>query len=139
MYDNYYDGDRLIVTTITGEIKQGDVVVIVDALNKPIIKRVIATEGQTVDIDNSTGTVYIDGEELDNTQFDVENGITYLSEGATLDFPQVVPEGCVFVLGDNRLVSLDSRYTEVGMIPTEKILGKALLRIYPFGRFGTTK
>lgn len=138
MFDNYYDGDRLIVTTLTGEIKQGDVVVIVDALEKPIIKRVIATEGQTVDIDNSTGTVYVDGEELDNTQFDVENGITYTSDQDASRFPLTVPEGCVFVLGDNRVVSLDSRYAEVGTIPTEKILGKSIVRIYPFSRIGTT-
>lgn len=138
MFDNYYDGDRLIVTTLTGEIKQGDVVVIIDALEKPIIKRVIATEGQTVDIDNSTGTVYVDGEELDNTQFDVENGITYTSDQDASRFPLTVPEGCVFVLGDNRVVSLDSRYAEVGTIPTEKILGKSIVRIYPFSRIGTT-
>ncbi len=139
MFDNYYDGDRLIVTTITGEIKQGDVVVIIDALEKPIIKRVIATEGQTVDIDNSTGTVYVDGEELDNTQFDVENGITYTSDQDASRFPLTVPDGCVFVLGDNRVVSLDSRYEEVGTIPTEKILGKSILRIYPFSRIGKTE
>lgn len=113
--------------------------VIIDALEKPIIKRVIATEGQTVDIDNSTGTVYVDGEELDNTQFDVDNGITYTSDQDASRFPLTVPEGCVFVLGDNRVVSLDSRYAEVGTIPTEKILGKSVVRIYPFSRIGTTK
>ena len=139
MYDNYIDGDRLITTTCQSNYDIGDVVVILDALENPIIKRVIATEGQTVDIDNETGILYIDGEAFDNTVYNVENGITYYDRYAyeeTIDYPQTVPEGCVFVLGDNRLVSKDSRYAEVGMIDTRKILGKALLRIYPFSSFG---
>ena len=110
MLPNYDPGDRLIVTDFHKDVVQGDVVVIVDALDNPIIKRVIATEGQTVDIDNESGEVYVDGKMLDNTVYGVENGITrtdYNSVIHTLEFPLTVEEGCVFVLGDNRIVSED--------------------------------
>ena len=142
MLPNYDPGDRLIVTDFHQEVVQGDVVVIVDALDNPIIKRVIATEGQTVDIDNESGEVYVDGKMLDNTVFGVENGITRTDYNAvidTLEFPLTVDEGCVFVLGDNRIVSEDSRYASIGMVDERKILGKAVLRIFPYDNVGPTK
>ena len=79
-----------------------------------------------------------DGQPVDETQFGLENGITDLpySSFEVLEFPQTVPEGCVFVLGDNRSVSEDSRYQRVGMIDTRNILGKALVRIFPLDRIG---
>ena len=138
MLPNFVEGQKLIVTNLGHSVEQGTVVVITKVLNEPIIKRVIATEGQTVDIDYETGVVYVDGEAVDETQFGLENGITTrpYSTLEAMVFPQTVPEGCVFVLGDNRSVSKDSRYTEVGMVDTRHILGEAVFTLYPFDRFG---
>lgn len=138
MLPNFVEGQKLIVTNLGHSVEQGTVVVITNVLNEPIIKRVIATEGQTVDIDYETGVVYVDGEAVDETQFSLENGITTrpYSTLEAMVFPQTVPEGCVFVLGDNRSVSKDSRYTEVGMVDTRHILGEAVFTLYPFDRFG---
>lgn len=139
MYPNYHDGDRLVLSTsYGGALEQGDVVVLVNVLPEPIIKRVIATENQEVDIDFDTGTVYIDGEALDETQFGLPNGIT--QDTATslekTQFPVTVPPGHIFVLGDNRPVSEDSRYVDVGMVDVKNVLGKAEFRLFPFDRFG---
>lgn len=138
MLPNFVEGQKLIVTNLGHSVEQGTVVVITNVLNEPIIKRVIATEGQTVDIDYETGVVYVDGEAVNETQFGLENGITTrpYSTLEAMVFPQTVPEGCVFVLGDNRSVSKDSRYTEVGMVDTRHILGEAVFTLYPFDRFG---
>lgn len=138
MEPNFLDSDRVLVSDIMFDLKQGDVIVVTNVLEGPIIKRVIATEGQTVDLDIENKAILIDGIALDDTQFGISNGITtppYSNLMAT-DLPQVVPEGCVFVLGDNREVSKDSRYKDVGMIDKRNILGKAVLHIFPFNRFG---
>ena len=84
------------------------------------------------------GTVLVDGQVVDETQFGLENGITGepFSSFQLLEFPQTVPEGCVFGLGDNRAVSEDSRYQDVGMIDKRNILGKAVLHLFPFQNFG---
>lgn len=139
MEPNYVEGEKLIVTNLGHSIEQGSVVVITNVLNEPIIKRVIATEGQTVDIDYTTGVVYVDGEAVDETAFGVENGSTTrpYSSYEALVFPQTVPKGCVFVLGDNRRVSNDSRYADIGMVDVRHILGEAVFTLYPFDRFGT--
>lgn len=138
MEPNYTEGEKLIVTNLGHPIEQGTVVVITNVLSEPIIKRVIATEGQTVDIDYTTGVVYVDGVAVDETRFGLQNGITFSPHDPyePLVFPQRVPEGCVFVLGDNRGVSRDSRYAEVGMVDTRHILGGAVFALYPFDRFG---
>ena len=138
MQPNYNHGDRVLVTGMAFGIEQGDVVVVTNVLEEPIIKRVIATEGQTVDIDRETKTVYVDGEAVDETAFGLSNHITDLPYASfeVLEFPQTVPEGCVFVLGDNRSVSEDSRYQRVGMIDRRNILGKAVLRLFPLNRIG---
>lgn len=141
MEPNYHQNDRLIVTSFFGEVNPGDVVVIVDVLENPIIKRVVATEGQTVDIDTEQGIVYVDGVPFEDEAYGIASGTTKL-DGTSLEhleFPQTVPEGCVFVLGDNRAVSNDSRYVEVGMIDERKILGKALVSIFPLDKVGIAK
>lgn len=138
MLPNYSEGDRLVISMLSRDYKMGDVVVAVNVLDEPIIKRVIATEGQTVWIDYESGTVYVDDQPVDETAFGLENGITrtlYEYLEAT-PLPATVPEGCVFVLGDNRSVSEDSRYVDVGMIDTRNLLGKAVLFVYPFSKFG---
>lgn len=136
MVPNYNSGDRVLVTGGFGNLKQGDVVVITNVLDEPIIKRVIATEGQTVDFDYENGTVLVDGQIVDETAFGLENGITEepFTSFELLEFPQRVPEGCVFVLGDNRSVSEDSRYRIVGMVDKRNILGKAVFHLFPFGK-----
>ncbi len=138
MEPNYIEGDRVLIVGTPFGVQQGDVVIIANVLEEPIIKRVIATEGQVVDIDNEAGAVVVDGKPVDDSQFGVANGITGLpySSFPTLDFPQTVPEGCVFVLGDNRPISKDSRYREVGMVDERNILGKAVLFLFPFSKFG---
>lgn len=140
MEPSFFEGEKLIVTNLGHSVEQGTVVVMTNVLDDPIIKRVIATEGQTVDIDYTTGIVYVDGKALDESQFGLKNGITTRPYGnlalETLTFPQTVPEGCVFVLGDNRGVSKDSRYTEVGMVDERHILGEAVFTLYPFDKFG---
>ena len=138
MSPTYENGDRVLATSLAGPADQGDVVILVNVLEEPIIKRVIATEGQTVDFDYEAGVVYVDGQPVDETQFGLENGITSepFSSFELLEFPQTVPEGCVFVLGDNRAVSEDSRYQDVGMIDERNILGKAVFHLFPFQSLG---
>ena len=97
---------------------------------KPIVKRVIALEGQTVDIDFGAGIVYVDGEALEE---DYIREPTWMSED--LDFPMTVPEGHIFVLGDNRNNSSDSRHKDLGPIDTRMVVGKAVFLAVP----GVTK
>ena len=102
--------------------------------NGPIIKRVIATEFQIVDIDFETGTVYVDNMPLDEPYISTPTLDKY-----DVEFPLTVPEGCIFVLGDNRDVSLDSRSSRIGdggMIDTRYVLGRAVYRVFPFDKMG---
>ncbi len=136
MSPNYNDGDRVLVTGGASHLQQGDVVVITNVLDEPIIKRVIATEGQTIDFDYEKKAVLVDGEVLDETKFGLKNGVTEppYTSFELLEFPQRVPLGCVFVLGDNRAVSEDSRYQVVGMVDQRNIMGKAVFHLFPFGK-----
>lgn len=138
MAPSFHEEDRVLVVNDVGRVKRGDVVVIVNVLQEPIIKRVVATEGETVDFDYESGAVLVNGQAIDETQFGLENGVTGEPFGSfeLLEFPQTVPEGCVFVLGDNRAVSEDSRYQDVGMIDERNILGKAVFHLFPFQRLG---
>lgn len=138
MLPNYSEGDRILVTGGALGVSQGDVVVINNVLDEPIIKRVIATEGQVVDFDYEKKAVLVDGSPVDETQFGLRNGITDVpfTSFELLEFPQAVPPGCVFVLGDNRSVSEDSRYQVVGMVDKRNILGKAVFHLFPFQKLG---
>lgn len=135
MEPNYYNGNRAFVSCLDRSFSRGDVV-IVDAagthLNERIIKRIIATGGQKVDIDFQTGTVYVDGKALDESAY-IQNGIT--REQSDVKFPQTVPPGHVFVMGDNRQVSEDSRSSEVGMVDCRYIIGKVPFLLSPFKGF----
>lgn len=133
MMDTLQDNDYVFITGLNYEPQVGDIVVISHGveLNKPIVKRVIAVGGQTVDIDFETGDVTVDGVLLDEPYI---LGSTTVS--ADVEFPLTVTEGTVFVLGDNRVISKDSRYSDVGLIDVNNIIGKVQLRVYPFGSFG---
>ena len=131
MKDTLVDGDRLVLlsNTLYRNPEYGDVIVASKESfgnGECIIKRVIATEGQNVDIDFGRGVVIVDGVEL---QEDYVRTPTTLQEGVT--FPTVVPEGCVFVLGDNRNGSKDSRDPQIGFVDKREILGKAVFLMLP--------
>ena len=126
MYPTFRDGDYLLLlsNTFYREPEVGDIVVISkDSFDngKAFIKRVIATEGQSVDIDFVTGTVYVDGTALNEPYI---NNLTTNAEGMV--FPLQVEDGHVFVLGDNRQVSKDSRNPQIGQIDKREIMGKAI-------------
>lgn len=120
--------DKLIVSTVGYKPEKGDVIVISETadMDEPIVKRVIAVGGDVVDINFTTGVVTVNGTEEDYSdeltlqQFDIA-------------FPITVPEGTVFVLGDNRGNSLDSRSTRVGCVDERYIVGKVLFRFFPLG------
>lgn len=138
MVDTLHNGEMLIISRFMYKPQYGDIVVATkpyqfdnngNPISEPIIKRIIALPGQSVDIDFYNGIVYVDGKELDEPY---TNTYTNLYEG--VDFPVIVPEGCVFCMGDNRNNSLDSRSTEIGMIDERYILGRAICRLKPFTR-----
>ena len=131
MNDTLVHGDYLILlnNVLYGEPKQGDIIVASKDSFKdgePIIKRVIATEGQEVDIDFTAGIVYVDGVALEE---DYIKSLTKMQEG--MQFPLTVDEGCIFVMGDNRGVSKDSRNPEIGLIDTREVLGRAVFLVFP--------
>lgn len=131
-------GDRVVLQSYFYHPARGDVVVITHAENysQPIIKRVIALENQVVNIDFQTGTVYVDGDALDESAY-IQNGIT--TQHSDFTFPLTVPKGHIFVLGDNRKVSNDSRFSDIGMIDVNNILGKAEVVVFPFEKIGKIK
>ena len=130
MLNTLHSGDRLIIFNIGYEPKCGDIVVIYEKkLNKPIVKRVIAVGGQTVNIDYTAHRVFVDGV-LQNEPF-IKEPTAFMGEMPIVYMPAKVPRGCVFVMGDNRNRSKDSRSSEIGMVNTKYILGKALLRYFP--------
>ena len=146
MVPTLQDGDRLLVTTslLSGDYEYGDIVIIQKgsfAGGEPIVKRVIATGGQTVDIDFETGAVYVDGTLLEE---DYINELTFVEEGT--EFPLTVPEGSIFVMGDNRNHSSDSRDASLGTVDTRYVIGRAVILAFPgadettgkrdFGRIG---
>lgn len=131
MYSTLWDGDWLLVlsSVFYHEAQQGDIIIASkDSFRdgEPIVKRVIADEGQTVDIDFEAGIVYVDGTPLEE---DYIYNLTTTYEG--VDFPLTVDEGCIFVMGDNRRESKDSRNPEIGLIDKREILGKAIFLMFP--------
>ncbi len=132
MTNTLQHGDWLLTVNKT-EYVNGDIVVITQDtwFNAPLIKRVIATGGQEINIDERTDSVYIDGELLEEPYIREE----FLNEAGVHEYPLVVPEGYLFCMGDNRNGSTDSRFSEVGLIDEREILGKAVVRILPFGDF----
>lgn len=167
MYPTLTNNDRLIVTKLGYKPKQKDIIIldstyhtrqayyaaleksgqsfnpITKAINyfslpedlktRYYVKRIIATPGQTVDIID--GNVYVDGELLDEEYYD---GVTTAFD-PSVEFPQTVRDDCVFVMGDNRPASKDSRSSDLGQVPIKAISGKSQVRIWPFSAFGLTR
>ena len=139
MNNTLLDGDYLLLLSnnLYPNPKHGDIIVASKDDFKdgePIIKRVIATEGQTVDIDFAAGIVYVDGSAL---QEDYTLTPTNLAEGVV--FPITVDEGCLFVMGDNRNESKDSRNPEIGLVDKREVLGKAIFLMIPGTDGGTVQ
>ncbi len=125
-------GDWLTVRSINTEIKRGDIVIITQPndINKPLVKRVIAVGGDTLDINFVTGIVEVNGEVIDEPYI-----MEQTRNKGDFDRPIRIPEGYVFVMGDNRNDSLDSRFDSIGIIDERYILGVANARMYPYGEW----
>ena len=142
MNNTLRDGEVMLIWSLGYTPEQGDIVVlnktsaVLPGWNEPraIVKRVIATGGQTVDVDYASGTVFVDGQPLDEPYIREE---MYLPYGAAMQHTHwEVPENSVFVMGDNRNNSTDSRDDRLGPIDSDYILGKAVLALWPLDRFG---
>ena len=134
MNPTLYNGDKMLVSDLFYKPQRGDVVVFkTDSYdpNKALVKRVIATEGEEINIDFENGIVYVDNVPIEERYI---NELTYTK----LDFigPKTVPEGCVFVMGDNRNASTDSRKKEIGMVDERMILGKVYCVLFPLSKLG---
>lgn len=129
MEPTLHNADWLAISHLNYHEAHGDIIVVTRAqeLNKPLIKRVVGLPGDVVNIDFERGVVTVNGEEQ-------QDGFTMAPthRQGDVQFPVTVPEGYVFVLGDNRNDSLDSRYSEVGFIDQRYIMGKVILRVFPF-------
>lgn len=137
MYPTLEDKDRVIISNFFYTPHQGDIVVFTKDYRghkKSFVKRVIATGGDQVDIDFHTGEVFVNEieitEELSGQELFVKGDFTY---------PMTIPEGHIFVLGDNRNNSEDSRFMEVGPVPLDNVDGKLVFRMLPLRRIGTVK
>ena len=148
MRNTLFNGENLITTNLV-KPEVGDIIVFHQTserypnLNEPLVKRIIATEGQTVRIDYINGEVYVDGQLLDEPYMSLLNAQGYETDRwtqapgynfdyATGIFEATVPEGCYFVMGDNRNNSLDSRSREVSFVDARRVLGKVIIRTKPW-------
>lgn len=135
MYPTLTNGDIVIISKLAYNPKNGDIIVCQSeryGLEKPLVKRIIATEGQEVNIDYEARKITVDGELLD--EYYIEDTSNPFDPSDYLEDTFTVPKGKVFVMGDNRRenASADSRLSSVGMIDRECIVGKVVIRIYPF-------
>lgn len=155
MNQTLYHGEKLLISNLNYTPERGDIIVFHQTgtlLNEPIVKRVIATGGEWVDLEfhehieengekvySITVTVYDENknvieivDESDYVYFDTSVDLV----GSAYDFPMYVPEGYLFVMGDNRNHSTDSRNTLIGLVDERRVLGHVILRVSPFSKFG---
>lgn len=137
MFPTLNNGDKVLVSDLFYEPARGDIVVFKkDSYddNKALVKRVVAVAGDVVNIDFEKGVVYVNGEALEEDYIDVLTT-------TKIDFigPQTVPDNCLFVMGDNRNASTDSRDKRIGMVDKRLVIGKVLLVVYPFESFGSVE
>lgn len=136
MENTLFNGDIVLVRSIGYEPAQGDVVVLTKETFEPqsIIKRVIATGGQTVDVDYAAGAVCVDGVPLDEPYIKEAMRVPWWGEGVN---HVTVPEGSIFVMGDNRNNSSDSRAPEIGIVDGRCVIGHAVAVLFPFSDLGS--
>ena len=140
MNNTLLNDERLITSNLFYTPKQGDIIVcqsVKYGLDKPLVKRIIATEGQKVRLDRENWKIYVN-------DFPLEEPYLVIGEGMMVDWQYdtdeiVIPKGHVFVMGDNRNNSLDSRFYSVGMIDERYIIGQVIYRFLPFDVFGPVK
>ena len=137
MVPTLQNGDRLITSNLFYTPSYGDIVILSDntGLDEALVKRVIAVAGQTVDI-NENGEVLVDGKVLSEPY--IAETISDSRRGAW-DYPVTVPEGHLFVMGDNRNHSTDSRFKEVGFIDEKEVLGRVIFRLLPVNKIGPVR
>ncbi len=131
MLNTLHNGDRLIVFNTGYTPARGDIVIVRRDDEEPIVKRVIGVAGDVVSIDEQTEKVYLNGEELDEPYLDCTTPTLYGFTG-----PYTVPAGTIFVMGDNRPESHDSRAPDIGAVKLDHVMGKAVFRILPLSSFG---
>ena len=150
MLNTLYNTEMLIVSDVFYTPERGDIIVFHQTgdqpgdLNEPVVKRVIATEGEWIDIEVGNNklivTIYDSNKEnphvLDEEYANYFKGTGYYNY---TNYPVQVPEGCIFVMGDNRGNSLDSRSPSIGFVDVRRVLGKVVCRVLPFDKFGTVK
>lgn len=133
MLDTLHSDDKILITNFMYEPKCGDIVAInaENQIEKRIIKRVIAVGGQTLVVDYAKNAVYVDGIKID------EPYVSSLTREPSnpLQIPYVVPDGYIFVMGDNRIISLDSRDKSIGLVSVNDVIGKAQFIVFPLDRF----
>ncbi|OGO89692.1 MAG: signal peptidase I [Clostridiales bacterium GWF2_38_85] len=136
MNPTLHENDKLIISGMFYTPQQGDIIVIDEETeSEPLIKRVIATEGQVVDIDPESWTITVDGVKLDEDY--TINKVAGLMAVGSVQFPYTVEEGKIFVMGDNRNNSKDSRM--LGALDVSQILGRVIVRVVPFDQMGKVK
>lgn len=128
--------DKVVISNLFYHPKQGDIVVLrkQTLMEEPIVKRIIATEGQTVDIDFDDGVVYVDGKALDEPYVNEP-----VHDRENFEGKITVPEGCVFVMGDNRNASTDSRDARLGCVDERYIMGRVYFTLFPVKNIGVVK
>lgn len=132
------DHNIMLVSNLGYTAEKGDIIILrKDGFynDQPIVKRVIATGGDVIDINSETGDVSVNGEVLEEPY--IAEKIDPLKSVGNMTYPIMIPEGSIFVMGDNRNHSTDSRWTDLGVVDERYIIGHVITVVYPFNRIGT--